>query len=140
MRPRPWWPIPVPASAAAAGVAKTLGKIVRADAVKVDARYRENSIEVVQHGDIFQQGAHQKPFVRLMIVRRLVGNIGIVGWPRTTARQAGRPSDSLPALAAVLRTIRQWPGRTGRGRRNQEELRRNLAASAQLGGRLRLSG
>jgi hypothetical protein len=33
-----------------AGVAKTLGKIVWANAVEVDARHRENGVEVVQHG------------------------------------------------------------------------------------------
>jgi len=61
-----------------AGIAKTLGKIVWANAVEVNARHRENCVEVVQHGDIFQQRAHQHLFVCLAVVRRLVGNPGIV--------------------------------------------------------------
>jgi hypothetical protein len=38
----------------------------------------ENGVEVLQHGDIFQQSAHQHLFVCLTVVRRLVGNPGIV--------------------------------------------------------------
>src|SRR6266403_1636835 len=34
-----------------AGIAKTLGKIVWANAVQLDARHREDGVEVVQHGD-----------------------------------------------------------------------------------------
>jgi hypothetical protein len=35
-----------------AGIAKTLGKIVWANAVEVDARHRENGVEVVERGGI----------------------------------------------------------------------------------------
>ena len=61
-----------------AGIAKTLGKIVWANAVEVDARHRQNGVEVVEHSDIFQQSAHQHLFVCLAVVRRLVGDPGIV--------------------------------------------------------------
>jgi hypothetical protein len=43
-----------------AGVAETLGKIVWANAVQVDARHRGYGFQVVQRGDILQQTAHQK--------------------------------------------------------------------------------
>jgi hypothetical protein len=49
-------------------------KIVGANAVEVDARHRENCVEIVQHGGIFQQSAYQHLFVCLTVVRRLVGN------------------------------------------------------------------
>jgi hypothetical protein len=64
-----------------AGTPETLGKIVWANAEEVDARHRENGVEVVEHGDIFQQSAYQHLFVCLTVVRRLVGNPGIVVGP-----------------------------------------------------------
>jgi hypothetical protein len=48
-----------------AGIAEALGKIVWANAAEVDARHRDNGVEVVEHGDIFQQSAHQHLFVCL---------------------------------------------------------------------------
>ena len=61
-----------------AGIAKTLGEIVWANAEEVDARHRENGVEVVEHGTIFQQRAYQHLLVCLAVVRRLIGNPGIV--------------------------------------------------------------
>jgi hypothetical protein len=57
-----------------ARIAKTLCEIVGLNAVQVNTRHRLNGVEVVQHGNIFKLSA----VVCLAVVRRLVGNPGIV--------------------------------------------------------------
>ena len=55
-----------------------MGEIIRPDAVQIDAGYREDRIQIVEHGGVFQQCAYEHLLVCLTVVRRLVGNPGIV--------------------------------------------------------------
>src|SRR5450755_4124585 len=41
-----------------AGITQALREVIRPDAIKIDTRHRENGVQVLQHGRVFQQGAN----------------------------------------------------------------------------------
>jgi hypothetical protein len=80
-----------------ARIAETLREIVWTDTVQIDARYREDSVKIVQHGRILQKRADYHLLVRLTVVRRLIGDPGIV------VGAAVRPERPLAERAEVAR-------------------------------------